>query len=123
MIAATAILAGVAGFFIGQGASIGVFSSSPHGRWWGMTAKAPAGYEASDEELESEEEEDEDGDEKDGGALATFEGNTDEVKLVLVVRTDLGMGKGAVLSSFLFVVCVSEALSILVFQPVAYFSS
>lgn len=44
--------------------------------------------EGSEEETEEEEEED------DAGELATFEGNTDEVKLVLVVRTDLGMGKG-----------------------------
>jgi PTH2 family peptidyl-tRNA hydrolase len=37
-------------------------------------------------------ESDEEGEE--GGTLANFEGNTEEVKLVLVVRTDLGMGKG-----------------------------
>ena len=89
MLVATAILAGVAGFFLGQGASIGVFASTPRRRRWGMTVKAPAGHGSSDDELEGE-----DSEEEDRGELATFEGNTDEVKLVLVVRTDLGMGKG-----------------------------
>lgn len=48
------------------------------------------GEGGDDEEEEDTEEEEED----EGGELATFEGNVDEVKLVLVVRTDLGMGKG-----------------------------
>ena len=39
---------------------------------------------------EEEEEEEEEGQ----GGLEMFEGNREECKLVLVVRTDLGMGKG-----------------------------
>ena len=50
--------------------------------------------EASDEESDSEEEEEE----GDGSELAAFKDNKDEVKLVLVVRTDLGMTKGISLS-------------------------
>lgn len=54
------------------------------------------------------EEEDEDGSEEEEGGwglgqeegVKTFEGNREECKLVLVVRTDLGMGKGVDLSSF-----------------------
>ena len=105
---ASAILAGVFGFFIGQGASLFSFSSS-------LTKRKPSSSKAkkswpnsydvkvhagsSDEEGEgddegSEEETDEEEEEEDGGELATFERNTEEVKLVLVVRTDLGMGKG-----------------------------
>ena len=64
-----------------------------------------------DSEEESEEEEESEGDEsgdgkeeeegeeeldsgREQGGLKTFEGNREECKLVLVVRTDLGMGKG-----------------------------
>lgn len=78
---ATAILAGVTGYFIGQGSSLGIFRSA----------------QKVDEESDLEDEEDEEDEEEDDTAeLATFEGNHDEVKLVLVVRTDLGMGKGTV---------------------------
>lgn len=73
---ATAIIAGVTGYFIGQGSSLGIFRSAQH--------------VAEDSDLEDEDEGDEDG----TAELATFEGNHDEVKLMLVVRTDLGMGKG-----------------------------
>jgi hypothetical protein len=78
---ATAILAGVTGYFIGQGSSLNIFRSPPN---------------VDDEsDLEDEEEDDDDEEEDDTAELATFEGNHDEVKLVLVVRTDLGMGKGS----------------------------
>lgn len=82
LVIATSILTGVIGYYIGQGASIGIFSSTP--------SHAQKNKSIEDE---SDGEEDEDEDEAEG-ELATFEGNTDEVKLVLVVRTDLGMGKG-----------------------------
>ncbi|CAD6581336.1 MAG: hypothetical protein ASARMPREDX12_000429 [Alectoria sarmentosa] len=66
-----------------------------------------------DSEEESEEEEESEGDEsgdgkeeeegeeeldsgREQGGLKTFEGNREECKLVLVVRTDLGMGKGKI---------------------------
>ncbi|EFW19230.1 hypothetical protein D8B26_007486 [Coccidioides posadasii str. Silveira] len=88
IVIATAILAGVAGYFIGQGASIGLFGSAPV-----LHRRAPAVKDVSEDE-ENDEEELESEDE--GGELATFEGNAEEVKLVLVVRTDLGMGKGKI---------------------------
>ncbi|QKX55648.1 uncharacterized protein TRUGW13939_02745 [Talaromyces rugulosus] len=79
---ATAILAGVTGYFIGQGSSLNIFRSPPN---------------VDDEsDLEDEEEDDDEEEEDDTAELATFEGNHDEVKLVLVVRTDLGMGKGKI---------------------------
>lgn len=93
---ATAILAGVVGFFVGQGASLGLFSSP-------ATATSQQkkkinrsdNREKDDEEDEDDSDDDEEEDEvEDNAELATFEGNNDEVKLVLVVRTDLGMGKG-----------------------------
>ena len=43
---------------------------------------------------EEEDSSDEDSRRVKKGDLETFEGNKEECKLVLVVRTDLGMGKG-----------------------------
>lgn len=84
---ATAIIAGVIGYFAGQGASLGLFSFS-------STNKRQA-IKAADEDTEEDSDlDDDEAEEDDGAELATFEGNHDEVKLVLVVRTDLGMGKG-----------------------------
>jgi hypothetical protein len=91
---ATAIIAGVIGYFAGQGASLGLFSSSPAttGRSTSKRATKET-HETKNDDLEWEEDEDSE-EEDDGAELATFEGINDEVKLVLVVRTDLGMGKG-----------------------------
>lgn len=92
---ATAIIAGVIGYFAGQGASLGLFSSTPT-RSKRSTPKGANNRKADDEDDEESDFEDEDDDETedDAAPLATFDGNRDEVKLVLVVRTDLGMGKG-----------------------------
>lgn len=97
---ATAIVAGVTGYFIGQGASLGLFSSSSSSSKQNKHAApkiTPHDGDASDEE---EEEYDESGSESesdaDGGELASFKDNSEEVKLVLVVRTDLGMTKGKI---------------------------
>ena len=61
---------------------------------------------SSDEEDNSDEDEDEDEDEEDeegeGKELKDFSNTTDEVKLVLVVRTDLGMSKGYIHVPFPF---------------------
>ncbi|KAG5208255.1 Mitochondrial peptidyl-tRNA hydrolase Pth2 [Trichophyton interdigitale] len=86
LVIATSVLTGVIGYYLGQGASIGIFSSSP--------SHAHKGRSIVDEDDEEEEDDDEEDDVE--GDLAAFEGNTDEVKLVLVVRTDLGMGKGKI---------------------------
>ncbi|KAL2835156.1 peptidyl-tRNA hydrolase PTH2-domain-containing protein [Aspergillus cavernicola] len=91
---ATAIIAGISGYFLGQGASLGLFSAEKKEGWPnGYNVKVHRG--SSDEEEEGEEEESEE-EEGDGGELANFEDNTEEVKLVLVVRTDLGMTKGKI---------------------------
>lgn len=99
---ATAILAGLAGYFIGQGASIGLFSSSaPRARTQQRKEKRRVSAD-SDSASESESEEEED-DGENVGELSSFEGNTEEVKMVLAVRTDLKMTKGEMRkNSFLF---------------------
>jgi hypothetical protein len=76
---ATAFVAGVGGYFIGLGSSIGVFG--------GPATKQVAAAESSDEEAESD-------DDSNDGELQQFSGTNEECKLVLVVRTDLGMTKG-----------------------------
>ena len=104
---ATAILAALGGYFIGQGASLGLFSSksSSSKKSWPNSYDVTVHPDSSDEELmkslkggeeEAEEEQSEEDEVElvEAGKLARFEGNKEECKLVLVVRTDLGMGKG-----------------------------
>ncbi|KAI4234054.1 MAG: hypothetical protein LQ349_004027, partial [Xanthoria aureola] len=118
----TAILAVALGYFIGQGSSLGIFGSTTPPNKSKPTSKNPKkswpnSYDvtihpdSSDEEvfkqirgadlgIESEESsEDSSSDEAEvelgqkQEGLNQFEGNREECKLVLVVRTDLGMGK------------------------------
>ncbi|KAJ5216251.1 peptidyl-tRNA hydrolase 2 [Penicillium cinerascens] len=91
---ATAIVAGVTGYFIGQGASLGLFKEK---QGWPNGYDVKVHKDSSDEEgISEEEEESDEKDEGNGEELASFKDNTDEVKLVLVVRTDLGMTKGKI---------------------------
>lgn len=91
-VVATAIIAGITGYFVGQGASLGLFSTKEK-EGWPNSYHVKVHRGSSDEEDETEEEES-DEEEGDGSELASFENNNEEVKLVLVVRTDLGMTKG-----------------------------
>ncbi|XHG01143.1 hypothetical protein AWENTII_004543 [Aspergillus wentii] len=93
---ATAIIAGVTGYFIGQGSSLGLFKEK---EGWPNSYDVKVHKDSSDEEEEDSEEEEYDSEddseeEGDGGELSNFKDNNEEVKLVLVVRTDLGMTKG-----------------------------
>lgn len=78
----TAIISGITGYFVGKGASIGLFGHAPT-----QTAALTADSDDEDSDLS-------DDDAQDLAELKTFPGNTEECKLVLVVRTDLGMTKG-----------------------------
>lgn len=87
---ACAILAGVTGYFLGTAKSLGLFGGSP------ISAPPPR---KSGKAQESEDESTDDGDDDDdeevtATAPAEFPGHTEECKMVLVVRTDLGMTKG-----------------------------
>jgi PTH2 family peptidyl-tRNA hydrolase len=84
---ACAIVAGVTGYMLGQAKSLGLFGGSP------IAAPAPRGEKAEDSDESSGEDSDEDSDEDDT-APADFKGSSEECKMVLVVRTDLGMTKG-----------------------------
>ncbi|KAL4909079.1 hypothetical protein BDW74DRAFT_145925 [Aspergillus multicolor] len=96
-VVATAIVAGITGYFIGQGASLGLFSTKEKEGWPNSYNVKPH-RGSSDEEDDGEDDDIEESDEEegDGSELANFENNTEEVKLVLVVRTDLGMTKGKI---------------------------
>lgn len=72
----TAIISGVTGYFIGQGAFL-----------FGSSRTRPQHAASSD--TSDLEDEDEDEDVQDLGELKTFPGSKEECKMVLVVRTDL----------------------------------
>ena len=85
---ATAIVSGLAGYYLGQAKSIGLFGKS-------STRVPPGEKEDSDiSDAESADGDEEDDDVQDLGELKSFAGSSEECKLVLVVRTDLGMTKG-----------------------------
>lgn len=105
-----AIIGAFAGFFIGQASSLGLFASRPSSttserhpkKSWPNSYDVMLYLDSSDEELNTRGEsgardEEETSDEEDAGEngeLSAFEGNDEGRKMVLVVRTDLGMGKG-----------------------------
>lgn len=119
---ATGILAGAAGYMLGTGSWLQHWGTSstrrkpnkPPLKSWPNSYDVKLHPDSSDEEVmarlrrvrgkDGEEEEDGDGSEENDeesddtdlvGHLAEFDGSDrEECKLVLVVRTDLGMGKG-----------------------------
>ena len=83
---ACALIAGVTGYFVGQASAIGFFGNS-------QQTKSSAGKDKVEDSQSSSEGEAED-ETEDGPELENFAGSDEECKLVLVVRTDLGMTKG-----------------------------
>ena len=92
----------IIGYFIGESISGGLFDPSTETmndesrtkRSWPNSYDVTVHADSSDEESGADsDEQDEDAD-GDGRELKSFENTADEVKLVLVVRTDLNMGKG-----------------------------
>ncbi|KAI9753276.1 MAG: hypothetical protein M4579_005249 [Chaenotheca gracillima] len=89
---AVAIVAGIGGYFLGQAKSLGLFGSSS--TWPAPGAKIVNSDMSSDDDEEEDVDSDEDAVPKD---LSDFKENAnEEYKLVLVVRTDLGMTKGKI---------------------------
>lgn len=92
---ATAIVTGLGGYFLGQARSLGLFSGSKKGESWPNSYDVNVQYDSSDEELmKNLKGENADDSDEEQGELSSFGGNKEECKLVLVVRTDLGMSKG-----------------------------
>ncbi|KAI9733693.1 MAG: hypothetical protein M1834_003296 [Cirrosporium novae-zelandiae] len=90
---AALIVGGLGGYFLGQTSSLDVFSGKG-GKSWPNDFDVKVHADSSDED-ESGDEDDED-EEEEQGELNEFKGNNEECKLVLVVRTDLGMSKGKI---------------------------
>ncbi|GIZ40367.1 uncharacterized protein RHO25_000692 [Cercospora beticola] len=82
---AAAIIAFTTGYFVGSARSIGLFGRSP-----ARPATSGAALDNDDSASDSDESA------HDLGELQAFDGSKEECKLVLVVRTDLGMTKGKI---------------------------
>ena len=89
---ATAIVSALTGYYLGQAKSIGLFG----GQRRSGAASRRVGHPEQDEESDMSDASSAGGDDslQNFGELAAFSGNSEECKLVLVVRTDLGMQKG-----------------------------
>lgn len=100
----TAIVAGVTGYFLGQASSIGLFGKSdtrtPAARLSRNEGEAKPDTSETESDDDDAEGEDDDSDVQDLGELQTFPGNTEECKLVLVVRSDLGKQAAVFSTSF-----------------------
>ncbi|KAF2748926.1 PTH2-domain-containing protein [Sporormia fimetaria CBS 119925] len=83
---ACAIVAGLTGYFIGQAKSLGLFGGSP--------ISTPPARHGSKDAADSDDESDDES--ESAGELGEFPDHKEECKLVLVVRTDLGMTKGKI---------------------------
>jgi len=96
---ATAILAALGGYFLGQASSLGLIGSDRSQPDTPSTSETQSSGAATKEKdrTENENENEEDPNSEDEQQdLQGFEGNAnEECKLVLVVRTDLGMTKGS----------------------------
>ncbi|KAI4726610.1 PTH2-domain-containing protein [Aureobasidium sp. EXF-10728] len=90
------VVAGLAGYFLGTASSIGVFGSNPQQRVVSSTAaQHEKEHDGSENEHDNASESDFE-DSEDDQEVNGFEDSTEECKLVLVVRTDLGMTKGKI---------------------------
>lgn len=99
----TAIISGLTGYYIGQARSIGLFGGSSR-----SPSTARDGHQQQhDDESDISDADSESGDMQDLGELNTFPGSSEECKLVLVTRTNLGMTKGKFGMSFPFMLQVS----------------
>lgn len=87
VVIATAIVAGITGYFVGQAKSIGLLGKAAP-MAGGERPKPHVDSDLSDSESESG------SDSAAQGELDSFSDSHEECKLVLVVRTDLGMTKG-----------------------------
>ncbi|KAF2829593.1 PTH2-domain-containing protein [Ophiobolus disseminans] len=90
--AACAILAGVTGYMLGQAKSLGLFGGSA------LSTSSDRKEKLSDESGESSggDDDDDEDESEDDSVPADFKDLNEECKMVLVVRTDLGMTKGKI---------------------------
>lgn len=88
---ATAILGALGGYFLGQASSLGIFGATS--RSLRSASNAKSRDDSSSDDISADED-----DSEQLGELQEFADSREECKLVLVVRTDLGMTKGSIQS-------------------------
>lgn len=88
----TAIISVLVGYYIGQARSIGLFGASSTSHPSARVGRQQVDDEEDDSDASDAESQD--GDALVVGELKRFADNSEECKLVLVTRTDLGMTKG-----------------------------
>lgn len=93
---ATAIIAALGGYFLGQASSLGIFQNETKTSRRKADAKPSQSTKKSTDisEDEDEDETDEEEEEQQDDLQGFEDAGNEECKLVLVVRTDLGMTKG-----------------------------
>lgn len=93
---ATAIVAALGGYFLGQASSLGIFrNESKTTRPASESDPRHSTKASTNTAVEDEDDEDDEDEEEQQDDLQGFEdAGNEECKLVLVVRTDLGMTKG-----------------------------
>lgn len=87
----TAIISLLAGYYLGQARSIGLFGGGSE-----EYKPASVGHPQQNEDSDTSDADSASGDGYELGNLKSFQGSSEECKLVLVVRADLGMGKGKI---------------------------
>ena len=103
---ASGIIGLTVGYLLGTGSYLGLWGSNSHNssnrrpkKSWPNNYDVTIHPDSSDEELMAKlkggQDSDDSDDEGPAGDLAEFKDNREECKLVLVVRNDLGMGKGS----------------------------
>lgn len=102
VVLATAILAAAAGYFFGTASSLGLFGQkeTQDRESWPNSYDVQIHPDSSDEELMAHLHGQDKTASDDSNELKTMAQSSEEFKMVLVVRTDLGMGKGALKTIF-----------------------
>ncbi len=104
IVIATSIIAGLLGYFLGQGSSLGLFGGSARKakkESWPNSYDVKVHADSSDEEsLSASEDLDNEAVPQEEGGLRDFSNSGEDFKLTLVVRTDLGMTKGTLCFRF-----------------------
>ncbi|KAF1836865.1 peptidyl-tRNA hydrolase [Decorospora gaudefroyi] len=87
---ACALVAGATGYMLGQAKSLGFFGGSP------ISQPTKARKDKADSSSEDDDSSSDQDDDDDDSTPAEFPNHSEECKMVLVVRTDLGMTKGKI---------------------------
>lgn len=105
------VVAGLAGYFLGTASSIGVFGGNQHSVVTSSSSSSSDKKAHDDIPVDNDGSASETDESDDDQEVSTFEDSSEECKLVLVVRTDLGMTKGTY-HFFSFSSCILVCLAV-----------